>query len=90
MGVKNDDELVEGHERPAATVSLRPVLEPVGPMHKPEDEERQEGGALAWNTGIAEVELPVDFKLKNIEVCLCARVRAFGCLRVCVRACVSV
>ena len=26
-----------------------------------------DGGPMAWNTGIAEVELPIEFKLKNIE-----------------------
>jgi hypothetical protein len=35
----------------------------------PADE--MDGAPIAWNTGIAEVDLPIDFKLKNIEVRMC-------------------
>lgn len=31
------------------------------------EDETLSGGPMAWNTGIAEVELPVEFKLRNIE-----------------------
>ena len=33
-----------------------------------QDEFTSSGGPMAFGTGIAEVELPVVFKLKNIEV----------------------
>ncbi len=46
------------------------VVEPVVPLARPgvADEDRFEGAPLAFNTGIAEVELPASFKWKNIEV----------------------
>ena len=30
-------------------------------------ESSTEGGGLSWSTGIAEVSLPIDYKIKNIE-----------------------
>ena len=35
---------------------------------KPAGEDDMDGAPIAWNTGIAEVDLPIEFKLKNIEV----------------------
>ena len=46
----------------------------------PGDKEESDGGPMAWNTGIAEVELPIEFKLKNIEQTeeIKARMSGFG------------
>jgi hypothetical protein len=77
----DDGVLVPGLVPVAAPAAApKPIVPPVVALVRSEDEGGIEGAPLAFNTGIAEVELPISFKLKNIEVggvgaCVCVGAR---------------
>lgn len=43
------------------------ALDGKGGQERNADKEENSGSMLAWNTGIAEVALPIEFKMRNIE-----------------------
>ena len=97
MGKTDDLQMVgddDGVGVSKAAVVEKPVLQPVIPLIKAADEEQFNGAPMPWNTGIAEVELPMSFKWKNIEVGgalarVCLSVWMYGCMWMwmCVDAC---
>ncbi len=80
MGQVNDTPLEDdANADTRAAVVEKPVLQPVIPLTRAADDDRLEGAPMPWNTGIAEVELPMAFKWKNIEVCGLSLLSLYPC-----------